>query len=327
MHRCQIPFVVDTLEENPEGSGKLVSRPVVGATVVVENRVKAESVVVYAVENPEESGTVVPTTDSNGRIHGWLKEGSYTIKVTGGTPYIAPTTIAFEALSGRGVEYTNVEAITLTELVKSVQESLVPAGAMFDYGGTVAPAGFLLQDGKGYANTEYPALFAAIEYNFGKPSAGHFNVPDSRGRVKVGTGSGSGLTVRTIGATGGAETVTLSIGELPAHSHGATSSKISINSSTTGVSVQGTTISSDLEALFVMGGPAAPGPEFKTSDSQGERSLWYGTIGYHNHGHGISDPGHAHGVSDPTHTHTSEGGNGSHNNTQPFTVATGIIKF
>jgi len=56
----------------------------------------------------------------------------------------------------------------------------------------------------------------------------NFLVPDARGRVPLGTGTGAGLTARTIGATGGEESGTtgshvLTTAEMPAHTHGMTS--------------------------------------------------------------------------------------------------------
>ena len=47
-----------------------------------------------------------------------------------------------------------------------------------------------------------------------------FNVVDRSGRVGIGTGTGSGLTLRTIGKTVGAETHALSTAELASHVHG-----------------------------------------------------------------------------------------------------------
>lgn len=53
--------------------------------------------------------------------------------------------------------------------------------------------------------------------------ADYFNmkIPDTRGRAAIGTGTGTGLTPRTIGATGGSETHTLTAAQsgLPAHNH------------------------------------------------------------------------------------------------------------
>ena len=46
-----------------------------------------------------------------------------------------------------------------------------------------------------------------------------FNTPDFRGRVSIGKGTGSGLTARVLGITGGEETHALSIAELASHVH------------------------------------------------------------------------------------------------------------
>ena len=48
---------------------------------------------------------------------------------------------------------------------------------------------------------------------------GSITTPDLRGRFVLGSGKGSGLTNRTVGDTGGAETVTLTEEQMPSHSH------------------------------------------------------------------------------------------------------------
>jgi microcystin-dependent protein len=48
----------------------------------------------------------------------------------------------------------------------------------------------------------------------------HFKVPDFRDRVPVGTGAaGAGYTTRAMGDVFGAETVTLTTANMPAHTH------------------------------------------------------------------------------------------------------------
>ena len=47
-----------------------------------------------------------------------------------------------------------------------------------------------------------------------------FVLPDLRGRTPIGIGTGTGLTARTLGSAGGAETHTLTVSEMPAHAHG-----------------------------------------------------------------------------------------------------------
>lgn len=91
----------------------------------------------------------------------------------------------------------------------------VAPGIMSDFGGTAAPFGYLLCDGSVYAQASFPALFAAIStnWNTGGEGAGNFRVPDMRGRVGVGVGTGAGLTARSLAQTFGEETHALTAGE------------------------------------------------------------------------------------------------------------------
>jgi microcystin-dependent protein len=93
--------------------------------------------------------------------------------------------------------------------------NLVPAGAMMDFAGTVAPSGWLLCDGSSYATATYPNLYAAIGYNWGGSGA-NFNVPNFTRRTAVGSGgSGTATLGNAVGNVGGAETHTLTQAELP----------------------------------------------------------------------------------------------------------------
>jgi hypothetical protein len=65
---------------------------------------------------------------------------------------------------------------------------------------------YLLCNGQAVSRTTYSALFTAISTTYGTGNGSStFNIPDMMGRVPVGTGAGSGLTSRSIGATGGTE--------------------------------------------------------------------------------------------------------------------------
>ncbi len=111
-----------------------------------------------------------------------------------------------------------------------------PVGGILAYGGTVAPAGYVLCDGTAYSRTvTYNALFAAIGTTFGTGDGSTtFNVPDLQGRFPIGMGQGATgqnagagtnrvLGVKSTGtasgATAGAETHTLTIAEMPGHTH------------------------------------------------------------------------------------------------------------
>ena len=94
------------------------------------------------------------------------------------------------------------------------------AGTVSMYAGSTAPSGYLLCDGAAVSRTTYAALFTAISTTWGAgDGTTTFNVPDARGRAPIGVGNGSGLTARALAATGGAETHTLTTGQMPAHTH------------------------------------------------------------------------------------------------------------
>lgn len=81
--------------------------------------------------------------------------------------------------------------------------SLVPAGTMTQWGGTVAPDGWLLCEGQAILRSAYPALLGAIGTTYGVgDGTTTFNVPDCRGRVAVCRMPGDGV-FGTIGVKGG----------------------------------------------------------------------------------------------------------------------------
>lgn len=90
----------------------------------------------------------------------------------------------------------------------------LPAGAIIQWGGSTAPVNWLLCDGSAVSRTTYASLFAAVGTSYGAgDGTTTFNLPDLRGRVPVGKNGGS---FGTLGATGGAETHTLTVAQLPA---------------------------------------------------------------------------------------------------------------
>jgi len=93
-------------------------------------------------------------------------------------------------------------------------------GELIPYASTTSPTSrWLPCDGASVLRADFPDLFTVIGTTFGSVDSAHFNVPDLRGRVVVGVGSGSGLTTYSEGDTGGEETHTLTTAETPSHSH------------------------------------------------------------------------------------------------------------
>ena len=99
-------------------------------------------------------------------------------------------------------------------------EMLMPVGAVLPYASSSAPSGWMNCQGQELYRGDYPDLFAVIGTTYGAGDGSTtFKLPNLSGRVIVGQGSGVDLTPRSMGATGGAETHTLTTGEMPSHSH------------------------------------------------------------------------------------------------------------
>lgn len=110
----------------------------------------------------------------------------------------------------------------------------VPVGVMEAFAGSSAPTGWLLCDGTAVSRTTYSNLYSVIGTTYGVGDGSTtFGLPDMRGRVPMGAGTGNqlnasgsgaitggtGMTARAAGAFGGEETHLLSSAEIPAHSH------------------------------------------------------------------------------------------------------------
>ncbi|MFN6460539.1 MAG: tail fiber protein [Nostoc sp. DedVER02] len=168
---------------------------------------------------------------------------------------MAKVTTASGVLSGNVIDLRNKVIDRVTPSTIPVTQ-LIPPGASMEFSGSILPSGWLWEDGSFYAPSTYPELFAAIGYTYGQ-SGTNFRVPDSRGRVAVGAGTGTGLTNRVLGQTGGLEGVTLNLAQTPSHTHG-------IND---------------------------PGHNHSVNESAHSHGL-----SDPGHAHGVYDPGHAHSI-------------------------------
>lgn len=113
----------------------------------------------------------------------------------------------------------------------------VPIGAVMDFAGTTAPAGWLLCFGQSLLRAQYPNLFAIIGSIYGAVDGTHFSLPDYRGRILAGKDDMGGVAAGRIGtvvtdngtiigttlaSTGGSSTHTQATGEVGVHSHSIT---------------------------------------------------------------------------------------------------------
>jgi len=92
-------------------------------------------------------------------------------------------------------------------------------GQIMMFGGNFAPRGWALCNGQLLSIAQNTALFSILGTTYGGDGRTTFGLPDLRGRAPIHWGQGPGLTNRTIGESGGEETVTLSGAQMPAHNH------------------------------------------------------------------------------------------------------------
>lgn len=88
------------------------------------------------------------------------------------------------------------------------------------FAGNYAPRGWALCHGQTLAIAQYQGLYQLIGTSWGGDGTSTFQLPDLRGRLMIGSGHGPSLTSRSISDRGGSETVTLSLSQIPPHTHG-----------------------------------------------------------------------------------------------------------
>jgi len=93
-------------------------------------------------------------------------------------------------------------------------------GEIVTFAGPSNPStNFLPADGASYLRSDFPDLFTVIGVTYGAVDGSHFNVPDLRGRIPLGVGTGGGLSSYSLGQTRGEENHQLTVGELASHTH------------------------------------------------------------------------------------------------------------
>lgn len=138
---------------------------------------------------------------------------------------------ADEILVNKVIGSSGLYRVTKRNFLKSIP--LMPAGAIVPYGGSEAPAGWLLCDGSEIRKSDYNELWLAIGFNFKAASlisdngVNYFALPDLRGRFALGADNMggpaanrvTGLGAVAVGNSGGDETKTVGVENLPEHEH------------------------------------------------------------------------------------------------------------
>lgn len=87
------------------------------------------------------------------------------------------------------------------------------------FAGNFAPRGWAFCDGQLLAVSQNDALFSLLGTIYGGDGRTTFGLPDLRGRIPIHAGHGPGLSERRLGAKGGEEKVTLTVNQMPSHTH------------------------------------------------------------------------------------------------------------
>jgi len=84
-----------------------------------------------------------------------------------------------------------------------------------------APQGWAFCNGQLLAISQNTALFSLLGTNYGGDGRTTFGLPNLQGSVAIDAGQGPGLSSYALGDTGGSDSVTLSLTQMAAHTHGA----------------------------------------------------------------------------------------------------------
>lgn len=145
--------------------------------------------------------------------------------------HVELTQAEYDALTPEEKTDGTVYFITDGEPETYIVNDSVPIGAIQAYGGASAPNGWLICDGSAVSRTTYSELFSAIGTTYGSGDGSTtFNLPDLKGRVIVGVGesSATGHTNHTLGQKSGEEKHTLTVDEMPSHSHNVLSQNFNV---------------------------------------------------------------------------------------------------
>lgn len=296
-------------------------------------------------------GRTVVTTDGKRWIY-TVSGGDKTLS----SSYIelADTTPEWNAIANKPSEIVNL--VTLLAEKLGIADR-TPTGVIQDYLGGTAPSGWVLLDGRtigsassganNRANADTQPLYELIWNNLanaqapvsggrGASAAADFaanktiTLPDARGRARFGrdnmggsaasrvTTAGSGVDGATLGASGGAQSHTLTAAEMPVHNHGGTTDTQGAHSHSGSTDTQG----AHSHTVNPSGAQSEGASGIQTNATISPGSTSTSTAGAHAHNFSTNTAGaHAHNF-----TTGNAGSGGAHNNMPPALVANVIIK-
>lgn len=321
-------------------------------TNVIATEIKATSGQTLSLK--EDSGTAIITIPTDGSVELLpASTTSVTLGKNSTNEIVAPTGHGQDRHTGESVEL-NAKVTGVGYRSGSTSSSTAKSvGAMYAgitgeikmYGGQYEPEGWVFCDGSAYdggSSTAYKNLYDVLQTTYGNGGGGSnmFNVPDMRGRVPMGVGTGRGkdsadtnggsdpatasattLTARERGEFGGFESVTLTAGESGVKAHTHPTSGISGT-----VAAHNHDLSNHVHSLFeAVGGvgrahvEAPYASDASASDSGGNTSAPEPNITGGASANGVT-------ISGTVPVNTAAGAADAHSNEMPFMCVNYIIK-
>lgn len=97
------------------------------------------------------------------------------------------------------------------------------------FGGNFAPRAWAMCNGQLLSISQLTALFSLLGTTYGGDGRTTFALPDLRGRAPIGYGHGAGLSSYQLGQHVGNESLSLTLNQLPTHTHAATVQGLTLN--------------------------------------------------------------------------------------------------
>jgi len=130
-------------------------------------------------------------------------------RLIGGTTLLAASTNLITA--------TEIKAASYRKSVLAEGQPYIGSICMVAF--NFAPSGWALCNGQLLPISEYDTLFTLIGTTYGGDGQTTFALPDLRGRVPIHKGQGPGLPNYVLAQSGGQESVTLTLNQIPQHNH------------------------------------------------------------------------------------------------------------